>query len=127
MLDCLIRNTTTSISFPYSGQLGYEGYLYRWHYKAGQLTELSADEILQFDALEKELSHYPHNATEYNFLHNCELYKSFVERNNRKLKAEDDSTLCNWFYAASRDYSTYNDNRNKYFSQLLNFLSTKLY
>lgn len=117
----------TNRRFPYSGQLGYEGYLYRWHYKAGQLTELSADEILQFDALEKELSHYPHNATEYNFLHNCELYKRFVERNNRKLKAEDDSTLCNWFYAASRDYSTYNDNRNKYFSQLLNFLSTKLY
>lgn len=116
----------TQKRYPTSGN-GFEGYLYRWHYKASQLTELTADEILRFDALEKELSHYPHNAAEYNFLHNCELYMRFVERNNRKLKVDDNSTLYNWFYVASRNFSTYNDNRGKYFSQLLQFLSSKLY
>ncbi len=112
---------------PYCGQNGYEGYLYRWHYKASQLTDLSPDEIVKIDILDKELSHYPHNATENKFLHNCNLYKRFVEGNNRMLKESDDKDLFKWFYSASRDYSSYNDNRTKYFSQLLQYLSNKLY
>lgn len=112
--------------YPFSNQ-DFEGYLYRWHYRTSQLTDLSAEEIVKFDALEKELAHYPHNALEYNFLHNCNLYKKFVEGNNRILKEFDDIELFKWFYKSSREYSTYNDNRNKYFSQLLQFLSSKLY
>lgn len=112
---------------PYCGQNGYEGYLYRWHNKASQLTDLSPDEIVKIDILDKELSHYPHNATENKFLHNCNLYKRFVEGNNRMLKESDDKDLFKWFYSASRDYSSYNDNRTKYFSQLLQYLSNKLY
>ena len=112
---------------PYCGQNGYEGYLYRWHYKASQLTDLSPDEIVKIDILDKELSHYPHNATENKFLHNCNLYKKFVEGNNRMLEESDDKELFKWFYSASRDYSSYNDNRTKYFSQLLQYLSSKLY
>lgn len=112
--------------YPFSNQ-DFEGYLYRWHYRTSQLTDLSAEEIVKFDALEKELAHYPHNALEYNFLHNCNLYKKFVEGNNRILKESDDIELFKWFYKSSRDYSNYNDNRNKYFSQLLQFLSSKLY
>ena len=107
--------------------LDFEGYLYRWYYRSGQLTDLSAEEIVKFDVLEKELAHYPHNTLEYNFLHNCNLYKKFVEGNNRILKESDDIELFKWFYKSSRDYSNYNDNRNKYFSQLLQFLSSKLY
>lgn len=113
--------------FPYSNQTGFESFLYRWHYKASQLTQLSTDEILKFDTLEKELAHYPHNTNEYNFLHNCNLYKMFVEGNNRMLEETDDLELFKWFYSASRNYTTYNDNRNKYFTQLLQYLSNKLY
>ena len=112
---------------PYCGQNGYEGYLYRWHYKASQLTDLSTEEILKFDALEKELAHYPQNATEYNFLQNCNLYKKFVESNKRTLTKDDDIELFNWFYKTSRNYGNYDDNRNKYFSQLLQALSAILY
>ena len=112
--------------FPTASQ-GYEGYLYRWYQKASQLTELTSEEILKIDALEKELVHYPHNMTEYNFLHNCNLYKKFVEGNNRTPKKEDDSDLYMWFYITSRNYTSYIDNRNKYFSQLLQYLSDKLY
>lgn len=112
--------------YPFSNQ-DFEGYLYRWHYRTSQLTDLSAEEIVKFDALEKELAHYPHNTLEYNFLHNCNLYKKFVEGNNRILKESDNIELFKWFYKSSREYSTYNDNRNKYFSQLLQFLSSKLY
>ena len=112
--------------YPISNQ-EYEGYLYRWHYRSSQLTELSAEEIIKFDALEKELSHYPHNTIEYNFLHNCDLYKKFVEGNNRMLTESDDRELFKWFYSASREYSTYNDNRNKYFSNLLKYLSQVLF
>lgn len=117
----------TNRRLPYCGQNGYEGYLYRWHYKASQLTDLSPEEIIKFDALEKEISYYPQNATEYGFLQNCNLYKKFVECNNRMLTKEDDSDLFNWFYKYSRSYSSLNDNRNKYFSQLLHSLSTILY
>ena len=113
--------------FPYSNQTGYEGFLYRWYYKASQLTQLSSEEILKFDALERELGHYPQNATEYNFLQNCNLYKKFVESNKRMLTKDNDLELFNWFYKSSRNYSTYNDNRNKYFSQLLQSLSAILY
>lgn len=112
--------------FPTAG-LGFEGLLYRWYQKASQLTELSPDEIVKFNALEKELAHYPHNTNEYNFLHNCNLYKLFVEGNNRMLEETDDPELFKWFYSASRNYTTYNDNRNQYFKQLLQYLSSKLY
>lgn len=113
--------------FPYSTEYGYEGYLFRWHYRANELTDLSPDEIVKIDTLEKELSHYPHNATENKFLHNCNLYKKIIEGNNRMLEESDDKELFKWFYSASRDYSSYNDNRTKYFSQLLQYLSNKLY
>ena len=112
--------------FPYSGRDGFEGCLYRWYYRASQLTELSSDEILKIDALGKELSNYPHNAAESNFLHNCNLYKKFVENNKRMITKGDDSDLFNWFYNTSRNFSTYNDNRNKYFGQLLEYLSDAL-
>ena len=113
--------------FPYSTEDGYEGYLYRWYYRASQLTELTSEEILKIDALEKELSNYPHNATEYSFLQKCDLFKKFVEGNKRMLTKDDDVELFNWFYKSSRNYSTLNDNREKYFSQLLQYISNILY
>lgn len=105
----------------------YEGYLYRWHHRASQLTELSPEEIIQFDTLEKELYYYPHNTMEYNFLHNCDLYRKFVDGNNRMLEQTDDINLFKWFANASMDYSTYEDNRKLYFSKLLQYISSKLY
>lgn len=113
--------------FPYSTEDGYEGYLYRWFYRARQLTELSSDEILKIDALSKELSNYPHNATEYIFLQKCDLFKKFVEGNRRMLTKEDDPELSGWFYNASHIYGSFNDNRYKYFSQLLQSISAILY
>ena len=113
--------------FPYSTEDGFEGYLYRWYYRASQLTELTSDEILKIDALGKELSNYPHNATEYNFLQKCNLFKKFVESNKRMITKDDDQELNKWFYASSQNYSTYNDNRKMYFSQLLQYVSKVLY
>ncbi len=112
--------------FPIANQ-GFEGFLYRWYMKASQLTELTSDEILKIDALEKDFVYYPHNMTEYNFLHKCNLYKQFVEGNNRMLEETDDTDLYKWFCSASINYSKYNDNRKQYFSQLLQYLSSKLY
>lgn len=110
-----------------SNDKGFEGFLNRWYQRAIKLTDLSAEEILKFDALEKELTHYPHNTIEYNFLHKCNLYKKFVEGNNRMLEETDDYDLFRWFNSASLNYSTFKDNRNRYFSQLLQYLSSKLY
>lgn len=126
-LEAFIDYVVKNKHFPYCNQDGFEGYLYRWHFKAGQLTNLSSEEILKLEMLEKVLAHYPHNTTEYNFLHNCNLYKMFVEGNNRMLEETDDPELFKWFYSASRNYATYSDNRNKYFTQLIQYLSSKLY
>ncbi len=112
---------------PYSGVDGYEGYLYRWHYRGSQFTNLSPDEILKLDELDTELALYPQNATEYNFLQKCNLYKKFVESHKRMLTKDDDSELFNWFYMTRRNYNKYDDNRNKYFSQLLQYLSSIIY
>jgi len=109
--------------FPFSNQKGYEGYLYRWYYKANRLTHLSSEEIIKFDALEKELAHYPQNPTEYNYLQKCNLYKKYVEGNRRNPTQDDDPELFNWFYAASRNYKSIKGNRYIYFSQLLQSLS----
>lgn len=109
-----------------SNDKGFEGFLNRWYQRAIKLTNLSAEEILKIDALEKELTHYPHNAIENNFLHKCNLYKKFVEGNNRMLEETDDPKLFKWFYNASLNYITYKDNRSSYFSQLLQFLSKTL-
>lgn len=113
--------------FPYGGQNGYEGYLYRWYNKVSRLTDLSSEEILKIDALEKELSHYPHNATEYKFLQNCNLYRNHVERNHTLIDNVMDSDLYGWYYTATRNYHTYQDNRKKYFAQLLRCISEQLY
>ena len=121
--DYVVKNK----HFPYCNQDGFEGNLYRWHFKAGQLTDLSSEEILRFEMLEKALAHYPHNSTEFNFLHNCNLYKMFVEGNNRMLEETDDPELFKWYYSASHNHTNYYDNRNKYFTQLLQYLSSKLY
>ena len=110
-----------------SNDKDFEGFLNRWYQKAIKLTDLSAEEILKIDALEKELTHYPHNTIEYNFLHKCNLYKKFVEGNNRMLEETDDRDLYKWFNSASLNYSSFKDNRNRYFSQLLQYLSSKLY
>lgn len=112
--------------FPNAG-LEFEGCLYRWYQRARQLTELSSEEILKIDALEIELVHYPHNMTEYKFLHNCNLYKKFVEGNNRMLEETDDPQLFKWFYNASLNFGTYKDNRSGYFNKLLQFLSKILF
>lgn len=111
---------------PYSGN-GFEGYLYRWYYKANQYTDLSSKEILQFEELKRNIKHYPQNATEYNFLQNCNLYKDFVETNRRMLTIQDDPILYRWFYKASQDYTTWKDNRSKYYSQLLQSIASLLY
>lgn len=105
----------------------FEGYLYRWYKRAIRLTDLSAEEILKIDALEKELADYPRNYREYNYLHKCDLYKKFVEGNNRMLEESDDKKLYHWFFFSKLYYNTYNDNRGKYFRQLLQYLSNKLY
>ena len=113
--------------FPFSNQKGYEGCLYRWFFKARQLTELSPEEVLKFDSVMKELSKFPQDATEYNFLQKCNIIKNFIEANKRMLTEEDDFKLFNWFYSTSKKYKSFHDNRHVYFSVLLEQISDILY
>ncbi len=113
--------------FPSSNQNGFEGFLYRWYYKAKQMVNLSADEILKIESLDKELSYYPHNSKEYIFLENCNLYQRFVEQNKRLINLEDDKTLYYWFHSAKKSLNSLADNRKLYFQELLKNLSAILY
>ena len=113
--------------FPFSNKQGYEGYLYRWYLKASQLTTLLPDEILVFNSNMEELSIYPQDATEYNFLQQCYIFQKFIESNRRMLTKEDDLQLFSWFYSTSRKYNLYKDNRKKYFNELLSQIAKILY
>jgi len=117
---------TNNRRYPYSNN-GFEGYLNRWYYRASQLIDLSSDEILKIDALERALTNYPHNTLEFKFLQYCNYYKDFVSKNNRMLTKEDDAELFKWFNNSSSKYTNFTDNRHKYFSQLLQYLSSTLY
>lgn len=113
--------------FPSSNQNGFEGFLYRWYYKAKQMVNISADEILKIESLDNELSSYPHNSKEYYFWENCNLYQKFVEQNKRLINLEDDKTLYYWFHTAKRNLNSLTDNRKLYFQELLKNLSVILY
>ncbi len=113
--------------FPYSNQKGYEGYLYRWYSKAKNFVNLSAEEILSIESLEKELSLYPHDSREVLFRENCILYQKFVERNRRMVQLEDDKNLYLWFSAAKKKNDTLTNNQKFYFSKLLKALTEILY
>ena len=113
--------------FPSSNQNGFEGFLYRWYYKAKQMVNISADEILKIESLDNELSSYPHNSKEYYFWENCNMYQKFVEQNKRLISLEDDKTLYYWFYSAKRNLNSLAGNRKIYFQGLLKNLSEILY
>ena len=70
-----------------------------------------------------ELQDIPHTSYEFNFLINCNRYRDFVTQTGRMISREDDQQLHYWFYINKGRYMNYNDNRCKYFKDLLYFLS----
>ena len=108
--------------FPIGGSRGFEGALYNWYYDARSYLNMSSEEILAFHALMQELQLIPHNTPERKFLNNCEAYKTFVKQSGRMLTQKDEASLYLWFRTNLTKYTTYEDNRQHYFKELLRVL-----
>ena len=113
--------------FPCGMGKGFEGALYNWYYDARSYINLSSDEIKAFHSLMQELLMIPHNVKERKFLNNCEAYKSFVKQTGRMLKKDDEEKLYSWFRKSLTRYPTYEDNRKKYFIDLIDYLHKNLH
>lgn len=109
--------------FPRSNNKGFEGLLYHWFYTCRNYNNLESDEIIKYHNMITELQDIPHTSYEFNFLINCNRYRDFVTQTGRMISREDDQQLHYWFYINKGRYMNYNDNRCKYFKDLLYFLS----
>lgn len=112
--------------FPNGAAKGFEGALYNWYYDARTYINLSSDEILKFHQMMKDFKDIPHTVTEKKFLDNCERYKCFVKQTGRMLERSDEKSLHNWFTKNLSKYTSYEDNRQQYFKELINFLQDEM-
>ena len=108
--------------FP-SSKNSYEGHLYRWYNRCCQYTDLSAEEINEFENLRGRVEKYPHNATEVDFLEKCNMYYLYVQQHHKQPSRLDNEELEKWFHTYSRKADRLEGNKKNYFDQLLTNLS----
>lgn len=112
--------------FPIAGTKGFEGALYNWYSDARTYINLSSKEILQFHQMMKDFENIPHTSTERKFLENCERYKGFVRQTGRMINQDDEKALYYWFIVNMKKFTSFEDNRQKYFKELIKFLQQEL-
>ena len=112
--------------FPIAGTKGFEGALYNWYSDARTYINLSSKEILQFHQMMKDFENIPHTSTERKFLENCERYKGFVRQTGRMINQDDAKALYYWFIVNMKKFTSFEDNRQKYFKELIKFLQQEL-
>lgn len=115
--------------YPLLQNKGYEGMLNRWYNKAKDFMSLNDKEIILFEETIAKLDakkHYPRSTTEYNFWKKCNQYKQFTTQANRLINEGDDKTMFSWFMTSCKNYTSWNDNRKQYFTNLIQFIKTTL-
>jgi hypothetical protein len=116
--------------WPFASGGDEESSLSRWiynHSRRDLLPGFDPEEAAKIKELQKEYSHYPHNNLEYEFQNLCSDYRVFVEKNFRLpeeiASLEKEVELASWFYKVLSKREPYADNRQLYFSQLLDYLA----
>lgn len=116
--------------WPFASGGDDEASLARWiynHTKRDLLPGYDPNEAKRIEQLQEEFSHYPHNNSEYEFQNTCTDFRIFLER-NYTLPEEDsenmrEKELAEWFHKVLSKKEPYDDNRQLYFNQLLEYLS----
>lgn len=115
----------TYFRIPYYSGADDEDSLCRWYKNVlhGNMdtTEGQRYKLKEFLEANKDL---PQNGAEVRFKNLCQGYIDYVKDNYELPNLKDCSTLYNWFKKTMTDYKSYNDNRKKYFSKLIDELES---
>lgn len=106
-----------------------EASLARWiynHTRSNILSGYDPEKAKQIEKLQEQYSNYSHNNSEYEFQNLCLDFRMFLEKNFRlpeeNSENEHESNLAVWFYKILSKKEPYEDNRQIYFNQLLEYL-----
>ena len=107
-----------------------EASLSRWiynHSRRNLLPGYDPDEAKQIEMLQEKYAHLPHNNSEYEFQNKCADFRIFLEKSfrlpNEDSKNEYEAELAKWFNKVKRKKDPYDDNKQEYFNELLEYLS----
>ena len=107
-----------------------EASLSRWvynHSRRDLLPGYDPDEAKQIEMLQEKYAHLPHNNSEYEFQNKCADFRIFLEKSfrlpNEDSKNEYEAELAKWFNKVKRKKDPYDDNKQEYFNELLEYLS----
>lgn len=100
-----------------------EQVLYRWYNNViNKCLALTPEKEADFEAMISRNADYMVNGTEYAFFRRCDDYKVFLEENMELPNNETDAALYNWFLKNLKIYSSFEDRRKVYFSDLLEYI-----
>lgn len=107
---------------PYLSGIDEEESLKRWQVNVlKRVLDVTDEQVEQLEQFINENSHLPVNGREVNFYKNCKEYMSFVER--EFVLPSNPHPLYFWFNKHINSYQEYNDNRAKFFSNLISELN----
>ncbi len=116
--------------WPFASGGDEEASLSRWvynHSRRGLLQGYNPGEAMQIEKLQEEYAHLPRNNSEYEFQNKCLDFRIFLEKAfrlpNEDSTNEYESELAIWFKKVKSKKDSYEDNKQKYFNELLEYLS----
>lgn len=116
--------------WPFASGGDEEASLARWiynHSRRDLLPGYDPEEARQIEKLQEEFTHLPHNNSEYEFQNKCTDFRIFLGKSFR-LPNEDsvneyEAELAKWFNKVKSKKDPYEDNKQLYFNELLEYLS----
>ena len=104
---------------PYSGNDGFEGFLYRWFYKTSHSSTFTDEESFILEKLKELIKTVPQNHSEYIFMQNCNQYRELANNFTPGEINDDHLALFSWFVKTKKKYTTFTDKRKLMFEKLL--------
>lgn len=116
--------------WPFASGGDEEASLARWIYNHSRrylLPGYDPEEAKQIEKLQEEFAHLPHNNSEYEFQNKCTEFRIFLEKSfrlpNEDSENEYEAELAKWFDKVKSKKDPYEDNKQEYFNELLEYLS----
>lgn len=104
-----------------------EATLGRWKQNVeSSVLTLTGEQRQQFDDMLQDFldKGYPRSLIESEFLNNCYEYRNFIYSRHNLPTLKDSKELYEWFRRSLSNFNSYADQRYKYFSDLVNFITS---